>query len=89
MTDSNGHFVFDHVLSLDEDMAASRKWVRKNGIPWTQRFPGDWEQDQVTKDFEVISIPSIWLIGPDGKIISRSFRGLKIKEAVATALNGG
>jgi len=73
-------------LSLDENVEAPKKFVRNKNIRWTQVFLGDWGQDRVTKDFEVGAIPSIWLIGPDGKIISRNLRGPKIKEAAASAL---
>ena len=73
-------------LSLDDNLEAPRKFVRNKDIRWTQVFLGDWGQDRVTKDFEVGAIPSIWLIGPDGKIISRNLRGPKIKEAVTAAL---
>jgi peroxiredoxin len=74
-------------LSLDENVNAPKKFVQDKGIHWMQVFLGDWGQDKVTKDFEVNVIPSIWLIAPDGKIISRNLRGAKIKEAVAKALS--
>jgi thiol-disulfide isomerase/thioredoxin len=73
-------------LSLDAGLADPQKFVRSKGIRWTQGFLGDWGQDRVTKDFEVGSLPSIWLIGPDGKIISRNLRGPKIRAAVASVL---
>jgi hypothetical protein len=31
-------------------------------------------------------IPSIWLIGPDGKVVARDLRGEGIKKAVGAAL---
>jgi thiol-disulfide isomerase/thioredoxin len=73
-------------LSLDPEPAAPKKFVRDNHTRWTQVFLGDWGLDRVTKDFEVNAIPSIWLLGPDGKIISSDLRGPKIQEAVAAAL---
>jgi peroxiredoxin len=74
-------------LSLDDNFDALQKFVQAKDIRWTQVFLGDWDQDKVTKDFEVGSIPSIWLIGPDGKIISRSLSGSKMIDVVAAALN--
>lgn len=73
-------------LSLDSDSDAPKRFVKTRDIHWTQGFLGDWGQDKVTKTFEVGSIPSIWLIGPDGKVISGGLGGPKIKEAVAAAL---
>src|SRR5437879_13903078 len=65
-------------LSLDESRETAKKFVRNKEIHWTQVFLGDWGQDRVTKDFEVGAIPSIWLLGPDGKIISRNLRDSSI-----------
>jgi len=73
-------------LSLDPELEAPQKFIRTRNIQWKQAFLGDWGQDHVTRDFEVGAIPSIWLIGPDGTIISRNLRGEKIKETVASAL---
>jgi len=73
-------------LSLDSDRSQPKGYVEANKVGWEQVFLGDWNLDSVTKAFEVDSIPSIWLIGPDGKIIARGLRGSKIKETVAAAL---
>ena len=73
-------------LSLDKERKDPKGYVEANKVGWTQVFLGDWDQDNVTKAFEVDSIPSVWLIGPDGKIIAKGLRGSKIKEAVAAAL---
>jgi hypothetical protein len=48
-------------------------------------LPGEWDA-QVVKDYAVHGIPSIWLIGPDGKVIAKDLRGPAIKTAVANAL---
>lgn len=73
-------------LSLDEKQEALKKFVLEKDIRWLQVFLGDWDQNRVTKNFEIGAIPSIWLIGPDGTIISRNLRGPEIKKAVASAL---
>ena len=73
-------------LSLDSSPTAPGKFARSHDIAWTQGFLGDWPKDKVTRKYGVFGIPSIFLIGPDGKIIARDLRGLKIKEAVASAL---
>jgi peroxiredoxin len=73
-------------LSLDQDPAAPRKFARNNDIAWRQGFLGDWSNDKITGTYGVFAIPSIFLIGPDGKILAAGLRGDRIKEAVATAL---
>src|SRR5262249_24295947 len=73
-------------LSLDADQAAPKKFARDQGIAWTQGFLGEWSKDNVTQSYGVTGIPTIFLIGPDGKILANDLRGAKIKEAVASAL---
>jgi thiol-disulfide isomerase/thioredoxin len=73
-------------LSLDKDRKDPKGYVAANKVGWTQVFLGDWDEDKVTKAFDVDGIPSIWLIGPDGKIVAKELRGAKIQEAVAAAL---
>ena len=36
--------------------------------------------------YGVQGIPSIWLIGPDGKVIAKELRGERIKMEIAKAL---
>ncbi|MGE5611870.1 MAG: carboxypeptidase regulatory-like domain-containing protein [Bacillota bacterium] len=73
-------------LSLDEDAAAPRKFAEKNGMVWSQGFLGKWDDDKVTKEYGVKSIPSLWLIGPDGKVVAKDLRGEQIRTAVEAAL---
>lgn len=51
-----------------------------------QGFLGDWSKDTVTRDYAVLGILGIFLIGPDGKIIAQNLRGEEIKSAVGAAL---
>ena len=73
-------------LSLDFDRASPQKFVKKNGMEWTQVFLGNLLKDLVTPSYGVFGIPAIFLIGPDGKVLATDLRGPKIKEAVAAAL---
>jgi peroxiredoxin/protocatechuate 3,4-dioxygenase beta subunit len=73
-------------LSLDADAAAPRKYAQKNQLGWVQGFLGDWSDTDLPAQFGVQGIPSIFLIGPDGKIVETGLRGDNIKQAVAKAL---
>jgi len=74
-------------LSLDENEDAPRKYVEKNALGWRQAFLGPFdEKAKVPTDYGVLGIPSIWLIGPDGKVVAKDLRGAAIKEAIAKAL---
>ena len=73
-------------LSLDPDASAPRKYAAKNELGWVQGFLGDWSKSDLPAQFGVQGIPSIFLIGPDGKIIAKDLRGDAIKTAVQKAL---
>ena len=73
-------------LSLDQSADLPKKFAQSHDIKWLQGFLGDWNKDTVTKDYCVRGIPSIFLIGPDGKIIAQNLRGEAIKTTVGTAL---
>ncbi len=75
-------------LSLDPSPKAPTHYANKTGITWTQAYLGDWGQATMPDDYGVRGIPSIWLIGPDGKIIAKGLRGDGIRAAVEKALSG-
>lgn len=73
-------------LSLDFDAGSIRKWAAEKGIAWPQvHLQGMWD-NRVVADYGVDSIPSIFLIGPDGRVVARDLRGPAIKAAVKKAL---
>lgn len=73
-------------LSLDEKMDEPKAFAKSNGMTWTQGFLGDWNKATVPNDFGVKGIPSLWLIGPDGKVIAKDLRGEAIEPAIVNAL---
>ena len=73
-------------LSLDQSVGLPKKFAQTHEIKWLQGFLGDWSKDTVAKDYCVRGIPSLFLIGPDGKIIAQNLRGEAIKTAVGAAL---
>lgn len=74
-------------LSLDKEAEKPKAYAKQNGCEWVDGFLGDWGKDEVTKKYGVSGIPSIWLIGPDGKVVASRLRGNGIMEAVGSALD--
>lgn len=74
-------------LSLDSAVSDARDYVEQNGMGWVQGFLGDWSQTPVPELYHVWGIPSIFLIGPDGKILAHDLRGEGILQVVADALD--
>jgi peroxiredoxin/uncharacterized GH25 family protein len=73
-------------LSLDSSVTAPRAYANKNQLGWTMGFLGDWSKADLPNQYGVYSIPGIFLIGPDRKIIVAELRGNNIKAAVEKAL---
>lgn len=73
-------------LSVDEKPEAPAQFAVNQGLKWTQGFLGDWSSNDIAAQWDVHAIPSVFLIGPDGKIIDRDLRGDAIKRRVGEAL---
>ncbi|WP_165246772.1 sigma-70 family RNA polymerase sigma factor [Paludisphaera soli] len=73
-------------LSLDESIDAPRKFQDEHKVPWTMAFLNGGTQGP-NAAYGVRAIPSLVLVGPDGKIVARGLRGAGIQAAVAKALS--
>jgi peroxiredoxin/uncharacterized GH25 family protein len=73
-------------LSLDPAANAPRDYTKKNKLGWTQGFLGEWSKTDLPARYGVEGIPSIFLIGPDGKIVAKDLRGEAIRSTVESAL---
>jgi len=74
-------------LSLDKNIDLPKKFVAENPSPYTHIYLGNWGDITVGKEYGFRGIPSIWLIGPDGKVAAKGIRGPRIRKAVEEALN--
>lgn len=75
-------------LSLDNEKEKPIAYAQEKGTRWIDGFLGDWGKDEVTKKYGVGGIPSIWLIGPDGRVVAKGLRGEAILQAVREAIEG-
>lgn len=61
-------------ISFDQDRAKLDKFVQNRQMPWPQYFDGKgWEND-FGRRFGITSIPAMWLIGKDGKLVDLNAR---------------
>lgn len=74
-------------LSLDPKAETPKDYATKKELGWIQGYLGQWSADPVTKEYGVRGIPSIWLIGPDGKVVAKGLRGERIKATVEEHLS--
>lgn len=76
-------------LSLDKDIGLPKAFHEQNPAAYVCGYLGHWNKTETTaRDYGVTGIPSIWLIGPDGKIVARDLRGRALREAVRKAVEG-
>jgi peroxiredoxin len=78
------------MISLSSDQSPDRPahFAAAHGLTWHQGFLGGEEWDSpIQKLYAVKGIPSIWLIGPDGKVIRKNLRGEELLTAVGQALS--
>ena len=73
-------------ISIDEHIAELAKFLQTRKLPWLQAFAGDLEESSARRAFGVQGIPSLWLIGPDGKILAKEIDEDKVAQTVKSAL---
>jgi peroxiredoxin len=78
-------------LSTDPKPNDPMHYVASQGLAWRQGFLGDCDEAPIVNppvfnDYGVEGIPSIWLIGPDGKVVAKSLHYDSILAAVQKAL---
>jgi len=73
-------------LSLDSNRERLVGFVRDKDMRWPQALLAEGFSAPIAKSYGVDAIPSVFLIGPDGKFIGCELRGRAINQVVASAL---
>ncbi|MBK1829138.1 TlpA family protein disulfide reductase [Verrucomicrobiaceae bacterium R5-34] len=75
-------------LSVDQKIDAPANFLKKKPSEYLQGYVGSDERYAIIREaYGITNIPSIWLIGPDGRIIARDLRGKGLQKAVSTVLS--
>ncbi len=61
-------------VCLDNERAELDAFLKVNNIPWTQVFEAGGMEGRLATEFGIISLPTMFLVGPDGKVINRNIR---------------
>jgi len=61
-------------VSLDQDKDALLAFTKEHAMVWPQYFDGKGWDNSVSKSFGIDSIPAMWLVGKDGKLITTNAR---------------
>ncbi len=62
-------------ISLDKNRKALKAYVKGQGLDWPITFSGKGWSDPTARRYDIGSIPSVWVIGRDGKVFSSNARG--------------
>ena len=72
-------------VSLDEDIQAVAEYAKENNIPWTN-LCGD-QAKQSAQRYGVRAIPTMMVVGPDGKILAVANKVSELRTAIEEALS--
>lgn len=73
-------------VSLDHDSDSLAEFLQNADIDWPQIFTGDGWETPIAVHYSVKSIPEPWLIGKDGRLITKEARGEYLEPLVKKAL---
>jgi len=57
-------------ISLDQDKGALLSFTKEHDMTWPQYFDGQGWDNKISSGFGINSIPAMWLVGKDGKLIT-------------------
>jgi thiol-disulfide isomerase/thioredoxin len=72
-------------ISLDNDKSALEKFTAENKMTWPQFFDGKGWDNELAQRFKIQSVPTMWLLGKDGKLVDPAPRS-RLEQAVTAAL---
>lgn len=72
-------------ISVDDDLGKLERFVKEVGVTWPQYFDSKGFQNDIASRFEIQVVPTMWLVGKDGIVISTNARE-GLSEAIETAL---
>ncbi|MBX6315538.1 MAG: redoxin domain-containing protein [Isosphaeraceae bacterium] len=61
-------------VNLDDDKAALEAFLRETSLPWEQIYEPGGMSSRLANEFGILTLPTMFLVGPDGKVISRNIR---------------
>ena len=61
-------------VNLDNDRADLEAFLKATPLPWAEIFEAGGMESRLATEFGVISLPTMILVDPDGKVINRSLR---------------
>lgn len=77
-------------VSFDKDEAAWRKCVSDSAMTWMQhRELKPWKETQISRDYNIKWIPTLYLIGPDGRVRLATVMPEKLRRELEAIVSAG
>ena len=75
-------------VSLDQEKDKQKliAFTKENAMPWPRHFDGKYWKNEFAVQHAINSIPAMFLLDQDGKIVSTNARGPKLEEEVKRLL---
>ncbi len=73
-------------ISFDEDKSAFESYLKENEMPWPQYFDGKGWENEVGPTYGIQSIPAMYLLDGEGKVVSTDLRSGKLEEELKKLL---
>ncbi len=61
-------------VCLDSDRSAVETFLKANALPWPEIYEAKGMDGELANQFGIISLPTIFLVDPQGKVVSRNLR---------------
>jgi hypothetical protein len=61
-------------------------FTAKNAMPWPQYLDGKWWKNDISTRFGIVSIPAMFLIDQNGRLVTTEARGPKLEAEVKRLL---
>lgn len=71
-------------LNIDADREAARGLAERRGWSWAHNYLGD--DSDLARQLAISSVPTYYLVGPDGRLVAASTEWKTIRQAVVDAL---
>lgn len=71
---------------LAKAKAKMMDFTQKNGMPWPQYFDGKWWKNDYAVQFGIDSIPAMFLLDQEGRIVATEARGPKLEAEIKRLL---
>ena len=73
-------------VSLDKDLGRWKSFIANEKMDWLHVADGNFWDNAAAKKYGIESIPSVWIIGPQGQILAKNLRGSQVAPAIAVAM---